>query len=372
MEQKVHFIIPVCILFSVLYIIFAIRPLGTEYQFVPAWTKAATPRATQESTDENAPDAPEIPGQKVGTIPGFNEAIPFRIGQTLGYFTADGTILRVVTFPYKATISGSCYALFSTGDDRIPFYDAAGTEAGAISKNGFPYFEDNRMYLFLPGGASFSQLDDAGNALWTYEGYAPITSFDSSKAGCVAGLADGTLISFTPDGKTDQNFNPGGSDYPVILGAAISETGSYIAAISGQDKQRFILAKKDGGHSTIVYHEYLEKSLNRQVLVQFSRNEKTVYYDFEGGLGIVNVKSGKHAHIPLQGRVLSIKESEKSGLIFVLSKSNAQFTVSVLEPFDSIVGSFSFKSPSAFIETKDGALFVGRDGEISRIDVVRK
>jgi hypothetical protein len=381
MEQKVPFIIPLCIIFSLLYIVLAIRPLGTEYQFIPAWTTKAVPSAAQTPssgavTDDSVP-AVSLPQSSANTEKSIRAAayagvIPFRLGQTLGYFTPEGGILRVVTFPYKAAISSSCYATFGTNDPTIPFYDPSGTLSGTIAKNGFPYFAGEKMYLFLPGGNSFSQLSDDGSVMWTYEGYAPITAFDSAKSGCVAGLADGTLISFTPDGKTDQNFIPGGSDYPVILGTAISESGTYIAAVTGQDEQRFVIAKKEGSYSTIIYHEYLEKALTNQVLVQFSDDEKTVYFNCADGLGVVSVKSGKHRHIALNGRILSIKESAKNKLVFILSKSGSTYTVSMLESMDCIAGSFSFDSPSAFITTKDGALFVGRDDEISRINVVRK
>src|SRR5574344_291067 len=198
MEQKVPFIIPLCVIFSLLYIVLAIKPLGTEYQFIPEWTAKAVPSASQTTsagTDSSVPAVALVQSsadtEKSIRAAAYAGVIPFRLGQTLGYFTPEGGIFRVVTFPYKAAISSSCYATFGTNDGTIPFYDPSGTQAGTIAKSGFPYFDEDKMYLFLPGGNSFSQLGDDGSVLWTYEGYAPVTAFDSSKSGCVAGLADG-------------------------------------------------------------------------------------------------------------------------------------------------------------------------------------
>jgi hypothetical protein len=350
MEKKVNFIIPACIILSILYIFLAIRPLGSELQFIPQWT-IHTIRASE--TKSSAP------------------LIPFRLGQTIGYFTSDGTVSSVISFPYKATISKSAYALFGTDDNQIPFYDTNGSETGAITKNGFPFFTDEHLYLFLPGGSSFSELNETGTVTWTYEGYAPVTAFASSHAATAAGFSDGSIIVFSPDGSSSDTFSPGGSDYPVILGVGVSKTATYLACVSGQEKQRFVLAKKADNQYTAVYHKYLDQSLTGQVLVQFSNDEKTVWYSFSGGLGIVNIKTGKHTHIPIDGKILMIKESLKTGFVFILSKKDATFTVSTLEPFDSIAGSFSFEAKNAFIDVNDNSLFVGRDSSITRIDVIQ-
>ncbi|MBQ7159846.1 MAG: WD40 repeat domain-containing protein [Treponema sp.] len=358
MKKKRNFLIPLCISLSIAYIILAARPLERELQFSPQWTIDAT-KVTQKKSTENASEQ-------------FAEAIPFKLGQTLGYFTKDGDILNIATFPYKAAISEHAYALYGTNDKKIPFFSPDGTKSGEISRTGFPFFMGDNRYLFLPGGASFAKISETGDIQWCYENYAPITAFSSSPAGCVAGYTDGSIISFTAEGKIDQTFKPGGSEYPIVLGAALSASGNLIACITGQNEQRFIIAKKSGKHTEIIHHEYLNKETTRQKLVKFSKNESTVYYDSADGLGIVDCKTGKSKKIKTAGHILSIQESTANNTVFVLSRDKKRYTVLVVEPFATAAGSFSFEANTACIAVKDESLFIGRDNEISKIQIMYK
>lgn len=354
MKKKRNLLVPLCVLFSVAYILLAARPLKAELQFLPQWTiEVARNTGTAEKND-------------------FRDAIPFRLGQTAGYVTADGIVLNVVTFPYKAAISPSYYAPYGTSDKAIAFFAPDGTKAGTITRTGFPFFAEDKQYLFLPGGAAFAKLDDGGQTQWMYESYAPITAFSASPGGCVAGYADGTIISFGDDGTVDQQFAPGGSEYPVILGADISPSGQLIACVSGQDAQRFVIAKKSSSHTEIIHHEYLQTQTTRQKIVKFSRDESTVFYDRSDGIGVTDCKTGKSRLIPVSGHILSMQEAGKTRIMFVLSKSGTTYTVQVIEPFGIAAGSFSFEAQTACIAVRDNDLFVGKDNTISRIRLVRQ
>ncbi|MBQ3671354.1 MAG: hypothetical protein II921_07760 [Treponema sp.] len=357
-NSKRKYIIVLCIILSILYMIFAFHPLNTEIHFVPVW--AIDSSRTSFSKDEEIPE--EL----------YENAIPFKLGQTLGYFTDNGKILMSKTFPYKASITDSQYVMYGTDSAQMPFFNPKGEELGKINGYGFPYFSGDRKFLFLPGGSSFSKLGDDGSIQWTYEGYAPITAFSSSEKRSVVGLAEGNIISFTEDGEIDQEFKPVGSAYKVILGAAVSNNGEYVAAVSGQDEQRFILAEKVNGYMEVVFHKYLGSDSNRQLLVKFSRDENYIYFNYEGGIGIVNTKTHRFSQIPIKGHILSIKESEQNGIVFILSKNEKTYTVSAVELFDIFRGSFSFEADSAFIAVKDDSLFVGRDSRICKMTVTNK
>ena len=359
MKKTVNkYIIILAIILSFLYMIFAFHPLHSEVHFIPVW--AVDSSRVSFASGETIPD--EL----------FEEAIPFKLGQTLGYFTDDGKILRSETFSYKASITPSQYVMYGTDSDEMPFYAPKGELLGKIKEYGFPYFSGNRKFLFLPGGSSFASLNDDGSINWRYEGYAPITAFSASENGVVAGLADGNILSFDSDGKIDQQFKPVGSAYNVILGAAVSNDESLIAAVSGQDEQRFILAKKLNGYMEVVFHKYLGSDSNKQVLVKFSKNEKYVFFVYEGGIGIVDTATHRFSQIPIKGRIISVKESEESGIVFALSKEGKNYTVSSIELFDVFRGSFSFKADAAFIEVKGDSLYVGRDSKISKMTVKHK
>lgn len=347
MEKKANIAIPLGITLSVLYIVLAARPLSKEAHFISKWTVEAN--RVSAKADQAA---------------GKNK-IPFKIGQNAGYFTEDGIILNVFTFPYKVTISPSSYAVYGSNGKPIKFNNPDGSEAGRIELEGFPFFQQDRKYLMLPGGNAFSALKDDGSVNWSFENYAPITAFSSSNNGVIAGYADGTVITFDNNGTILDKYSPGGSKYEVILGAAISEDANYYATVSGQDEQRFVLASRRNGKSTVEFHEFLKSSTNRQVPVVFSEDSSRCFFAYKDGLGVVDIGKLKITHIKINGAILSIQLSDDSDTVFILSRADGQYTVSVLEKYSVYTGSFSFKADHAFISVHSNKLFVGKDSSIS-------
>lgn len=354
MAKKTRKAVAACVAVSVLYILFAVRPLKKEIHFITRWTIDCT------KPDKNIP---ETDRQKL---------IPFKLGQVAGYFTQEGKLASLFTFPYKATLSQNEYALYSTGRNPIQIFSSTGEKTGEIEASGFPFFQEGRKYLMLPGGQSFAVLNDDGKIEWDFENYAPITAFSTTQAGIAAGYADGTILVFDNSGKIQQQFAPGGSEYNIILGLALSEDGSLIASVCGQNNQRFILARKEKGLTAIIYHEYLEAQTNRQVVIKFSNDSSHCYFAHKDCLGIIDIKEAKTKHIPVQGSILSILETDDGKAVFVLSKNNGKYFVSIIQNYSTYSGSFSFKADNAFIALKGNSLFVGRDSSISRIDVEEK
>ena len=84
-NRSIPFIIISVILISIIYLIFAAKPLPKEYQFQPQWKVNITKEV--KAADEN------------------EKQIYFRLGNALGYFTADGKITFYKTFPSKASVS---------------------------------------------------------------------------------------------------------------------------------------------------------------------------------------------------------------------------------------------------------------------------
>lgn len=360
MQRKAKIIIPVCAALGILYITLAARHLPEEIQFTPVLI------TDTELSDSDSSEAPVD----------FSDAIPFKLGQNIGYIDSNGNILNKLTFPYKASISSEAYVLYGTSSSNIDFFTPDGKKAGTIQGTGFPFFTEHKKYNLLPGGQSFAFLNDDGSEKWIYEGSTPITAFSSSTGGTVAGFADGSVIAFDDDGNIRQTYKPGGSSYEVILGAAISNSAKYTATLSGQNNQRFVISErisKDAGSSaSIIFYKTMNEELNRQVLIRFSSDEKKVFYDCAGGLGIVDISKLRDSVLPISGKVLSIKESDSGKEFFILSKKDRLYTITVIEGFDVLAGTFSFEADCAFISTKGNSLFVGRDSKISKINIEHK
>lgn len=339
--------------FCLLYIIFSFRPLGEELHLTPDWTIAI-------DRDGAAPDS-------------AGDLVPFKLGQAIGYFSEDGKIASCIPYSFNAAISSSYYAVYNSDNARTVVKSPDGTPLVTLDAPGFPYFSDDRIYVFFPNGSSVSKFSASGEEEWGYEDYAPITAFASSGGGTVIGFADGQLVSLTEKGDIDQQYYPGGSEFSAIYGAAISGDGKLVACISGLKTQRFIVSRRESGeHPKVIFHEYLPEDSNTLRLVKFNKAADMVFYNYKGGLGVADLNSARSAHIPVPGSIVQIEETEDFGLMFVLSRNGDQYTVTVLEPFDQVLSTTSFKAAHSFMQVRGSHVFIGRDNKISRLTVSRR
>lgn len=347
-KKSTSITIAVCaVVFTLLYIFFAATPLSKEYQFVPAWNlNLSSPVSENIGADE--------------------EISSFVLGQSAGYFTEDGKIALYKTFPSRITISDSYYAVYNTEASNVDFYDRKGNKAGVIDGAGFPFICDDRIYLMLPGGASYSLCNSDGSIKWTCENIVTLTAFSSNKNFTISGYANGVVkVMNNYDGNTEFTFVPGGSDYSVIYGADVSENGKYIATLSGQENQRFMITQREGDQTKVIFHEYLDKELNRRTLVRFSKDGKRVFYNYKGGLGIYDLERNSTLKLPLSDKIIAFEEGEN--LLFVLGQKEKTFTVYIVEKTNTFEGSFSFEANNAFIKAMGNALYIGKDNSISKI-----
>ena len=351
-KKHTHIYIFLSFLFIIVYIILAARPLGKEYQFTPQWRKSIASSSPKSLSSASA-------------------QISFKLGQTIGYFTEDGQITMFKSFPSRASISSNYYAVYNTEDSQITFYNNHNQEAGILEAAGYPFFEEDRIYVFLPGGASFCKCDSQGKVIWTNENTLPLTAFSSKEKYTAAGYSDGTIRVFdNSTGFEALSFAPGGSDYKVILGLDVSTDGEYIASVSGHNKQRFVITKNEGNQPKIIYHNFLDSDMNRQTLVKFCDDDKRILYYYDGYLGIYNLPKQKETNIKIDKTVIAIEETDS--LIFVLGKKNREYTVYIIEKTDTLEGSFSFEADTAFIKAYNNNLYVGQDTSISKVKISKE
>lgn len=350
-KKKLSFYVLLSFIFCIFYIILAAKPLNTEYEFSPVW-----------KIDISSPQNKEFAET--------DKLLHFKLGQNMGYFTEDGAITDSISYPYKSSISESCYTFYNANNSDAAVYAPHGEKLCTINESGFLKIYGGLIFNFLPGGTAFSVYDMNGAKLWDYGGTVPITAFASSDGGTVAGFADGSIRVFKTDGTVRQHFTPGGSDIPVILGAAISPGGDYIAVVSGQKRQRFVLAKIEDAKTKVVMHEFIGESDASQRLVKFSADGSAVYYNSKDMLSAVRIADGYSVHLKIYGQAINMQES--NGCIFILTKDKNKYTVYTVEKFSSLLGHFSFEADTAFILAEKNRLYVGRNTSISCISVDKK
>ncbi len=330
----------------------AAQPLTTEHNFSPVWKINTSNPVIQPVTDSK-------------------KLKHFHLGQTLGYFDENGNISLYETFPDKVSISDSYYAIYNSAAKDTVFYKNDGQEAGIIEASGFPYFCGNMIYVFLPGGCSFSKCSETGKILWTFEGTFPITAFVAKQNFTAVGFANGSIkVLNNENGATEIDFTPGGSDYPVILGLDISEDGQYIASISGHNQQRFVLSHREENQQKIIYHRFFDFDSPYRTIVYFSKDGKRVFYNFHNGLGIYNLESKEERTLGLKNKLISIEETDD--ITVLMGKEKNTYTVSIIDNTDTLEGDFSFTADSAFIHAANNNIYLGKDNSISKISISRE
>ncbi len=348
-KKNTNLIFIIISILTFLYIILAAHPLKPEFHFVPEWTK-------------------DITASEFSTISKDEPVTFFKLGQNAGYFTSEGEIVNSISFPSKIAISENNYALYSTDATDIPFYDIYGNKKGELNTSGYPYFYDNRYYVFLPGGSSFSLFNEKGNLMWTNESVMPVTAFASNKTFTASGYADGTIrIIDNNYGTTITEFAPGGSESPIILGLDVSVNGEYTACISGHNKQRFILTQTLDNRQKVIYHKYLETDLRARTLVKILKDNSKVIYVYENNVGIYDIKNKRNSDLNINDNIISIEET--SNLIYLLGKNGKTYTVYIIEKSDDLLGKFSFEAETACIQTLNDNLYIGKDNYLSKIAV---
>lgn len=338
--------------FLIIYMFVAAVPMGDDIYFAPDWTRDIS------SPVEIAAD--QFPKESV-------EA--FALANRFGYFTADGKILSSSTTDSRVSISPVAWTTYPENASNTEIRNPDGSARCAIAESGFVHLDEGRAYLFLPGGAGVSMYSESGTRLWVREHTAPITAFNSSPKGTVIGYSDGLLTYVKPDGNALFSFYPGGSDYEVILGAAISEDGSLVACVSGIDAQRVVLIRVSGVQHKVVFHEYLKGNLRRQAFVDFEETGAYAFFEYEGGLGIIDCAKNKARFIPFDGQILKVGEKPGSSLFVALVKSGAKYTLAAIDPPGTLVASSDFAAKDAFLVQRGDAVYLGADERISKITI---
>ena len=340
----------ILLVFGLLYLFLAVELTGKKLTIRPEWT-VFVDNPTTDTAQASA------------------RLLPFKMGEKMGYYTADGKVGALIPFEHRAAISADFWAEYDRDAERIVFFTPDNKPSGTFDRAGFPFFDAGGIFLVHPGGSSFSKHNTEGKTEWLYENYVPITAFSSSAAGCAAGFADGNMVCFDRTGKITSGFYPGGSNMEVIFGAALSRSGEYCACLSGLNPQRIVVAEPAGGKTKIIYHEYLKDELHEQTLVQFSSDDRYVFFGGKGALIGVFLPQKKAFSVPFSGKIVSISEFGAKDIFFVLSKEADTYTVTLLSEGKYRQGSFSFKATNAFVHAENGDIYVGCDDRISKMHV---
>lgn len=355
------------LIFLVLHLFAAAVPLGSDVYCKPVWIRTFVPDTASEELAGTAavdtyipPDAARFNGKKPNI---------FMTDTHFGYFTAEGDILYAS--PLLDGVSASRHAWTHYASDAVetPVYRPDGTLITNITEAGFGYIEEDRLFLFEPGGSAVKRYTAQGEPLWRYLHTSPITAFQSSKAGAVIGFADGKLVCLDEAGKVRFEFYPGGSDYQVILGAALSDDGLYAVCVCGIRRQRVLLIRIDENKHKIVYHRYLNGDLRRQVFVQFNHEGTNAVFECAEGIGLIDCRRLVSGIIPEQGVVIASGFHPYNNITAVLDKQDQSAAITLIEGPVHSIGKTQFPAKTAFLSQDRDMVFLAADTRLARIDI---
>jgi len=379
-DKKIGFVAGTA-LFAV-YFFMAARPIPLETVLIPVWlnsVEAGAPAylggAPAEAGEE---DAASSGGALADGAPsGPPQRIPFSLGRRFGYVSRDGVLSVNQIKKANVSLSQERWAEYEAEPDRVAIYGSGGEQVAVIENpRGYPFFLDGRTFLISSEQSAISAIDASGAVSWTYEFAGPLTWVDSAAGLLLAGSLDGVASLLDSGGRRVFSFEPGGSQYSIILGCAISRDGSRLALISGVDDQRFLVLERFGpgaGDYKVVYHEFLGDGFRRPVYVSFIEDDRWIVFERAGGLGFYEIISRKSGKVELDGEVDAVDHSGGKGVVFaVISRSEGiKELVGIRLPGRVIIES-PFKSEEVFLGRMDSRLIVGGGQTLASFDLEKR
>ncbi|WP_252714399.1 PQQ-like beta-propeller repeat protein [Treponema phagedenis] len=346
--------------------------MGDDMYFMPVWIANTEPSESGFFT-ESIERAEEPDYSKDIPVPSnlfeSTDAKPFILGNRFGYFTSAGKVLSSFKIYHRISASENAWTMYPENAQKARVYKPSGEILTEITEPGFVHIDDDRIFLFGPGGNVVCQYDNSGKKLWQYLHTAPITAFQSSPAGAIIGFSDGRLVYIKSTGDVFFEFYPGGSNYQLILGAAISENGKLAAAVCGIDAQRVILIRLEEDQYKIIHHSYLDAPLRRQVFVDFDKEGKIAVFETDKGIGMIDCKNLKTAIIPAKGEIVSVGITPYRNIMLLLNQEEKDCSLSAFEQPIQKIGSVQFKANNVYLSQSGKEIYLGVDSKIAKIDI---
>ncbi|MGP1593896.1 MAG: hypothetical protein ACTTH8_01455 [Treponema sp.] len=366
-DTNKHFII-FPLIFLVIYMFTATVPLGSDVYFLPVWVRTIAPDSAQA-------ELAGMTGDKLFSICAEPEAFAaespkaFISGSRFGYFTESGTLLRSEVIKNNVSLSSEMWTAYSENALKTPVYRPNGELFTTIDKAGFIHIDEQRLYLFEPGGNIVAYYNTDGQQVWRYAHTAAITAFHSAAMGTVIGYSDGRLVYLNNEGVPLLDLYPGGSNYQIILGAALSEDGRFIACLCGIDRQRALLIRVEKNKYKIVQHQYLKDSLRKQLFVDFDKDGNNAFFECSDGIGIFDCRHFSTGILPVKGTITASGLHPYKNITTVITQNEQSAVLSIVETPMHLIGSTTFPSKNTFLIQERDSLYVATDRSLARIDI---
>lgn len=326
-----------------------------------------------------SPELTAVPRWRVDLALGKGEApagglMAFSVGDRYGYFTADGGVAFMAEAPGGAAISDDAYIAPAPASQKAGSRSLATPDGRTVAAvvGSYPFFYGDRLFAATADGIGVSSFDGQGARLWTYSFPCQLSAFAVSPALVVGGTIDGWLEGVRPDGSQAFAFAPGGSAHAVILGAAVSRSGAWVASVSGIDRQRLVVLSRGGSDYRVASHRYLDSDYREPVEVVIMDDERHVLYRRPDGIGVWSVDGKVDEVLPVKADRFDVAMDEGKGVSYIAARRGAKSEVAVFMTPGTLLGRVSMPDSSDYLRFEGSSVFLGGRDWLARFDFVEE
>jgi hypothetical protein len=339
-------------LLLILYLLLFPRPGGMESVLVPVWASDLAPGKA-------------VPAE--AGAPWY-----FRAAEDFGYADLQGNLYYVGHILHGLTITDEGFINYGTVPDHVVFMNPRGEFQFSLRNYGYPLLGagGQTLYSINTDRGGIKRVDREGEILWSKIFPTVLTTIAPAGEECLLGLMDGRALLIGPGGEVVYEYSPGGSRIPVVMGAAVSDARDRIALISGIDPQVLTIVERRPEEFSPEYTRTLESDFRREVRLSFTPDSRFLFYEIDGGLGVLDVRKKGGGGFPEQGILQSIDSgSEFTAAVFRRSQGSKLL---IFQPPDSVMFAGEAPAREVFVKILGGSLILGFEGALLRADLLEE
>jgi hypothetical protein len=303
-KKRIRGLVLAVLIFLLLYLFFFPKDLSTELTLHPRW--AIDLRNGNGGDSEAGKDG---------------ELYSFRAGPLFGYVDLSGNLAHLQQVVDDVALSDNRYVNYSWLPSNSVLKSREGDFQASFPAVGYPLIDRTTDRFFFIGydSTSLAEVDNDGAWAWEAEFVSIITSLSLSEQFAFLGLMDGSLRLYDRHGELVYGVRPEGSRIPVVVGTSLSSDGKHLASITGLYPQILVvMQKKESGYVELL-REVLKSEFRREVFMEFSNADRYLFFEIDGGLGVVDLESHRITRLGTEGRLVGVADASHRNLVFFLT-----------------------------------------------------
>jgi hypothetical protein len=343
----------VLIIGVLVYFFIGAEPLSKEFTARPAWRTALQP----------------LPSTEI--LPG---AFEFSTGDWYGFIAEDGRLGLSANTPGGAVISDWAYVALSDGAVSGTSHELRGPDGQLLGTlpSGAPFFSGIRLFSASMDGTTLSAHGQDGAAAWTHTFPSQLSAFAANDDLAIGGTVDGWLEAVNTEGDRVLRFAPGGSRLPVILGVGISPSSSWIAILSGLDRQRLVVLGRGKSDYRVVSHRYLESDFRVPARVTVLGDDRHVLYRQPDGIGVWEVSGKASTILPVKADDFDVYYDSAQGLAYLVARSAGAAELVVFRPPAKLLGRIDLGTGLDVVRASEATVYLATPSAIARLDFIEE